>query len=142
MRAIVRILVPLVLLGVAACEQDPNAAIFETYDLSMAGEMTYLCGQNTRMGEAMGRWDAFSSDRSPEELVADYRDELDIEGLEREGDVAVWRLPVGATPPERVITIQPAGQPGPHRFCRNKPPTDAPSVVILARRVDPDSVPD
>lgn len=83
---------------------SPIAKGDEAHGFPLVRGLRHVCGGH--IGNKQGRWDAFATTASVTEIVAQYRRKLGeagMEGDEHEG--AMWRLPVGATKPKRLLEV-------------------------------------
>jgi hypothetical protein len=92
--------------------------------------ITGVSGQPSRRTEIT--WEAFATDATVGEIVAQYRRKLGEAGMEGDEHGATWRFPVGTTKPKRLLEVSASTKDGPWRDCDRALLAKAQCIVLVS----------
>ena len=92
--------------------------------------LTGVSGQPSRRTEIT--WQAFATDASVGEIVAQYRRKLGEAGMKGDEHGATWRFPAGATMPKRLLEVSTSTKAGPWRDCDRALLAKAQCIVLVS----------
>ena len=120
--------------GLAAGDKpEANDSIFKAYGFPSYPGLTHLCQQRVYGSGSEITWDAFASAAAPDEIVEYYLRKLGKAGFTKDDKGGTWRLPAGAAQPKRVLNIMAVETDNPARQCKEHPPADSRSIILLSR---------
>jgi hypothetical protein len=105
---------------------------FREHGFPLFPSARYLCEQRVYGAGVEISWDALTTTEAPNELAAFYTERLGPEALKQDADGWTWRLPVGSSPPDRVLSVNAVTNEGPWTECDEVVPSDTRTVLLLS----------